>query len=124
MYRQIIDGKIKCKDCGDLYPKDGKRCPGSYCPGCKRKRAKKDSAKSRYGLSPQEFTKLSDKYPVCAICGLSQTFIDHNHSTGKVRGRLCRNCNTGLGMFMENKKLLHSAINYLTSFENPAIFKL
>jgi hypothetical protein len=54
----------------------------------------------------------------CAIC--AQVFadafsghIDHNHETGKVRGLLCNNCNTGLGMFGESLTSLAQAITYL-----------
>ena len=39
--------------------------------------------------------------------------IDHNHDTGKVRGILCLNCNTLLGMAKDNKDILLEAINYL-----------
>ena len=39
--------------------------------------------------------------------------IDHDHTTGKVRELLCNSCNTGLGCFKDNPKLLQKAINYL-----------
>ena len=49
----------------------------------------------------------------CAICRVELDLsLDHDHSTGKVRGWLCRRCNCGLGMIGENN--LESAINYLT----------
>lgn len=41
----------------------------------------------------------------CGICGISQKqlgktlCIDHDHETDKVRGLLCGNCNSALGMF-------------------------
>jgi hypothetical protein len=55
----------------------------------------------------------------CAICGVHQDnvtkrfSVDHNHSTGKVRGLLCQNCNAGLGNFMDDISNLKSAIEYL-----------
>lgn len=56
----------------------------------------------------------------CAICnkieGESQykrNHIDHNHKTGKIRGMLCPNCNTGLGSFKESPELLLKAIEYI-----------
>lgn len=46
--------------------------------------------------------------------------LDHCHITGKIRGFLCSNCNTGLGLFKDNINLLESAIKYLrTHNDNP-----
>ena len=55
----------------------------------------------------------------CAICGTSDTgkrkafAVDHNHDTGKIRGLLCSNCNTGIGNLRDNVELLERAIDYL-----------
>ena len=53
----------------------------------------------------------------CLIC-LRETLIedlhvDHDHSTGYVRGLLCPKCNQGLGMFDDNTASLRRAIQYL-----------
>lgn len=40
--------------------------------------------------------------------------IDHCHKTGKIRGILCSRCNTALGGFNDDIKLLDKAINYLS----------
>lgn len=55
----------------------------------------------------------------CAICDIHQVHIDyvlnldHCHKTMKVRGLLCKNCNTALGKFDDNIELLQKAISYL-----------
>jgi hypothetical protein len=86
---------------------------------------KGEHLKSTYGLTKDEYNKiLSQQNGVCAICLKAETCIskngnphrlavDHDHSTGKVRGLLCKNCNTGLGMFFDSADLLRMAENYL-----------
>lgn len=55
----------------------------------------------------------------CAICGATAEplMVDHDHDTGGFRGFLCRRCNAGLGMFMNNPDWLRAAIRYLTRGE-------
>ena len=39
--------------------------------------------------------------------------VDHNHTTGKIRGLLCDQCNTAIGMVQDNTNILKNMINYL-----------
>mgnify|MGYP001576209901 CR=1 FL=1 len=39
--------------------------------------------------------------------------IDHNHTTGAVRGLLCTQCNVGVGMLKDSPAVLRAAANYL-----------
>ncbi len=57
----------------------------------------------------------------CAICHevAPRLAIDHDHSTGAVRGILCDPCNMGLGHFRDNPELLAEAIRYLGATELP-----
>jgi hypothetical protein len=54
----------------------------------------------------------------CGICGSvsngKRLAIDHDHETGRVRGLLCQQCNTALGLFKDQVELLKKAIDYLT----------
>jgi hypothetical protein len=63
-----------------------------------------------------EYQRLIDKSGGrCAICENDEKdlVIDHDHKTGKVRGLLCRQCNSGLGMFGDSMDILKAAILYL-----------
>lgn len=66
-----------------------------------------------YGVSVEEAKRLL-AIADCELCGNAEaTDTDHCHDTGKVRGRLCTNCNNGLGRFMDDPALLRKAANYL-----------
>lgn len=72
--------------------------------------------KHKYGITMGEHDKMLDEQNGgCAVCTLPLTEpqVDHDHATGKVRGLLCRHCNTGLGHFREDPKLFASALAYL-----------
>lgn len=75
-----------------------------------------------YGLSVEDAKVLLNG--VCAICGAKpdpshkgtaqrSLNIDHDHTTGMVRGALCHSCNGGLGRFKDNPALLRKAAEYL-----------
>ena len=76
-----------------------------------------------YNLSKEAFLQLLDiQGNVCVICGsddwgcgkkTNRPHVDHNHSTGKVRGLLCNNCNRCLGLLKEDTNVLKSMISYL-----------
>ncbi len=75
--------------------------------------------KYRYGITRKEHDTLHrEQKGCCKICGVhendsSTLHIDHCHSTGKVRGLLCRRCNMGLGHFKDSVSNLMNAIKYL-----------
>lgn len=60
---------------------------------------------------------LREQGGTCAICHGTETVgrlaVDHCHSTGRVRGLLCTNCNQAIGKLKDDSQLLRNAINYL-----------
>ena len=74
----------------------------------------------KYRLSPAAFQKMvTEQHGVCKICGgppiggHKRLSVDHDHSTGRVRGLLCGNCNAALGLLQEKTEILQKAIAYL-----------
>jgi hypothetical protein len=74
--------------------------------------------KRRYpGITKEQYYTHTEKLK-CDLCGKIKNHkkalsIDHDHETLKVRGSLCLNCNTGLGQFRDDIRLLEQAIKYL-----------
>jgi hypothetical protein len=83
-------------------------------PGYKEKQADK-MRYWLYGITPEEYKALRKLCSSrCMICGSTDKLhVDHCHSTEKVRGLLCNNCNVGLGRFKDDKTKLANAIRYL-----------
>ncbi len=82
----------------------------------------KCARKEKYGLTHEAFLALIDvQSDKCAICRTrfdhsvkwGGAHVDHDHANGRVRGLLCRNCNTGIGDFRDNPEILLLAYEYL-----------
>ena len=72
--------------------------------------------KSTYGIDQSDFDNLvKQQKGKCKICSRStpRLVVDHDHTTGKVRGLLCTRCNTSLGQLGDNVSGLSKAIQYL-----------
>lgn len=75
----------------------------------------------KYGITLVDYeAMLSQQQGACAICGGPQQGkpgkfldVDHNHTTGQIRGLLCRQCNRTLGLVKEDTDLLLRMVNYL-----------
>jgi hypothetical protein len=80
----------------------------------------KYNARRRYGITLEERRAMYEAQSgCCAICTVAQEFdgarglyVDHNHTTLKVRGLLCSRCNMGLH-YLEAADWLKSALAYL-----------
>lgn len=97
------DGRrAQCKDCVSVYTK--KR----YAENPQRHRDAVD--RSRYGMEPGDYERMfAEQKGQCAICGRHDSEcprhnprarglnVDHDHTTGEVRGLLCLQCNLAVG---------------------------
>ena len=79
-----------------------------------------------YGITMEQYLEMSLKQGgVCVICGQPESntdgrngkprmlAVDHDHITGKVRGLLCSNHNTAIGLFGDDPEMLLKAATYL-----------
>lgn len=82
--------------------------------------------KRTYGITWDEYVRMyQEQQCSCSICKTPISMyseennpiliasVDHCHETGRVRGLLCRSCNTGLGYFKDNPTLCRLAAIYL-----------
>lgn len=54
----------------------------------------------------------------CEICGIQKHLcIDHDHTTGYIRGILCRACNTALGLLQEDIIRLLNMTDYIERYK-------
>lgn len=79
-----------------------------------------------YGITPEQYeAMLTAQDGKCAICGEGEPAahgrtgrqfrlsVDHDHSTGRVRGLLCQKCNRAIGLMGDNTETLRRALDYL-----------
>lgn len=125
----------------DFYPQrkykpTGKQYYYSQCKVCLLKgqakrysplRDYKIKLNRKYGLSWEEYLVLyNSQQGRCKICDIFLELpgntkekrhlagvVDHNHETGKVRGILCLNCNTGIGHLQDDMDVVEKAYKYL-----------
>ena len=75
--------------------------------------------KRKYGIDLLDYNNLLEKQNgLCAICNCppkdKSLVVDHCHIRGTVRGLLCHQCNSALGLFKDSIATLQKAVEYLT----------
>jgi Recombination endonuclease VII len=104
---------------------------GNTCVECYLRDQRDLAMKRNYGITMEEYrTMFAAQGFSCAICGEAGKspdtlvrsrrrgpsgvlVVDHDHTTGKVRGLLCNSCNNALGSFKDDPNLLQRAAAYL-----------
>jgi hypothetical protein len=115
----------QCSKCGfekcvTLFHKNCKNLDGLHyhCKACR-----KEESLKLYGLTLGDYAVLLEEQGYCCkICKSKEPkgqstdgrfYVDHNHKTGEVRGLLCNDCNTALGLLKDSPELLAKAGLYL-----------
>lgn len=78
------------------------------------------NCKRKSGITADDYNEMYNiQNGSCKICVVHQSHlaerlaVDHCHTTGKVRGLLCRYCNLMLGNASDEVAILENAIKYL-----------
>jgi hypothetical protein len=97
----------------------------------KRRRVERRDVNRRYsyGISREDFQMMVLlQGGLCAICEQSppagfDLCVDHCHKTKRVRGLLCKQCNSGIGILKDDLRLLRNAVRYLEKHESRSAMK-
>ena len=116
----------RCKDCDPKRPVRPAPFPGPRCATHNRefkRRQKKNNHEQMvgrvYGLPAGGYAELyKQQGGKCAICqratgATKRLAVDHDHSTGKVRGLLCSVCNQFLGYLRDDPAAWYRGYRYL-----------
>jgi len=89
-------------------------------PETAKQRSRDKEYRRKYGITLAEYDELlKAQLGVCAICEMScdtgnNLAVDHCHVTNKVRGLLCKNCNTAIGLLRDDAERIMKAAEYVT----------
>lgn len=116
----------QCKNCNNAYQKKWRL---SFTEEREERRLN-TCMKWKFGITIEDYKRMSqEQNGVCAICGKPETIldprrgilkrlvIDHDHDTGKIRGLLCHNCNSGIGMLQDKQEIVQKAADYLLKYK-------
>lgn len=74
--------------------------------------------KKTFGIDLETYNSiLKSQDGVCAVCKQPSAkkflAVDHCHTTNKIRGLLCANCNTALGLLKDSVEIIENLKKYL-----------
>lgn len=80
---------------------------------------RRDNLRRKFKMTLQEYDDMYERQGgVCCICGRkcqsgARLAVDHDHTTGKIRGLLCMFCNRSIGMLNDDPVLVRKVAEYL-----------
>lgn len=136
LFAQGLQRCVKCqetKTIEEFYTSKNNKVSGrqSYCIQCCSWRKTEPTDNRRYhlknmfGITPEDYDRMfKEQDGRCAVCGTQRNMsddrrfsVDHNHTTGHVRGLLCNKCNVALGSADDSPDRLIELACYLIRTE-------
>ena len=115
--------EVKQLDCfgfSGYIKKNGEASPSSLCRECQNELR----VERKFGVNYAQYKAILEAQGGCCAnpgCrsvvpgapGRKRFYIDHCHTTGKIRGLLCHSCNLALGHIQDKVEKLEGLITYL-----------
>ena len=116
------NGKDQCDECNS---KEYSRYQKSRLTEEGRRREKTNQFRHLYGITYEDYEELlAEQGYACEICRQphihekgKRMYVDHDHETGVLRGLLCRNCNSVLGLAHDSSEVLKRAAEYIEKYK-------
>lgn len=70
-----------------------------------------------YGITLKDYNEMlrlqNNSCKLCEVSPIKKPAVDHNHTTGKVRGIVCQGCNIVIGFFESRPQAVDNVKQYL-----------
>ncbi|MFD5547092.1 endonuclease VII domain-containing protein [Streptomyces goshikiensis] len=118
----VAEGLKYCLGCREAKPHSewhrNRSAPdglATRCKACRAIESRVGHLKRAYGITEAVRDEMiASQNGTCCICETAPAVhVDHCHETGRVRGVLCFNCNTAIGLLGEDPGTIQRAISYL-----------
>ncbi|MFJ9590268.1 endonuclease VII domain-containing protein [Streptomyces acidicola] len=116
------EGHKFCRSCGEIKPhrewhRNATASDGlsTSCRTCRAAKGRAGHLKRQYGMTEAERDEMvASQKGLCVIClKAPAVHVDHCHSTGRVRGVLCFNCNSAIGKLGDDPDAARRVAAYL-----------
>ncbi len=108
------------------YYKEKARCWKASNAVKKKILDRKYHLKHKYGITIEQYeSMLESQNGLCKLCGKPEWIkanfsedirllsVDHCHDTGRIRGLLCGNCNTAIGILGDTEQSIERVYKYM-----------
>ena len=108
---EFYKGQRRCKECAKAANRAWKAANREKVQLYNRR----GHYQHHYGITISDFELIVQRQGGgCAVCGSDQELcVDHNHTTGEVRGVLCNSCNASAGKMGDSPSRLRALADYI-----------